>query len=353
MEQVPVKEIPLRDVILTLQTYGRAGLRGWPWLLLGALLLGGLQAWRVNQEAVFYEAATVFVVNKQQSGGNALGSVLGRFGLGGGAGDTGHSPKRVMAFATSRQLLHRLLLDTAELGGRHDLFINHLIEQSGFAEEWKLQELYGLDRLSTNQLDSLSRQERSLLKMVYAYLTLDPEKPIQKDISDETGMLTITARTRNEALSIYLSTALYHYLSDFYTEESTGQSLASVERLKARADSLLTEINRAEYQLANLADTQLSLTRQRDQVRRLQLQRQVNIATLAYGEVVRNLETAKFAMDGFTPFFQLVDAPFSPLRPAYPQPLKAGIRWGIIGALLAFLGLCAVFLYRNIMHSDD
>jgi len=346
-----VKEVSVRQVILSVQEYLWAVLRGWPWLLLGALLMAGYTAWSASQRPVYWVAETTFVVNDDQSnGGGGLSSVLGQIGLGGGGGGGGsHNLKRILAFTTSKYLLNKMLLDSAIIGTNHDLIINHVIRGCNMEETYLLPESYGITRITSNSIDSMPKKERSLLKLVYTHLTLSKEYPILTEIEDETGMLTITAKTQEEELSLFLAKTLYEYISAFYTLESTGQSKASVDRLQSKADSILTELNTAEYQLAKFTDTRLSLANQRDQLRVVQLNRKISILTLAYGEIIRNLEAAKYGLSANTPFFQLVDVPFTPLLKMKPNPLKTGIKGGSIGVILASVFVGLAYFYRTAM----
>lgn len=349
MQPRQVKEISVREVIVTVQDYLWAGLRGWPWILLGALLFGGYQAWEASRRPVYYAANTTFVVNEDQGGGGGgLGSVLGQFGLGGGGGGS-HNLKRIMAFATSKYLLNEMLLDSVTMKGTRDLLVNHVINYGELAETLELDLAFGVSRISVNEVDSLSRQEGAVLKAVYAYLTESDEFPIITDIADDTGMLTIMAKTRDEDLTLQLSTGLYQYISDFYRNETTGQSQATVGRLQEKSDSILQELNAAEYQLASFTDTRLSLANRRDQLKTVQLNRKIQILNLAYGEIVRNLETAKFTLSAKTPFFQLVDEPFKPLFRMKANPLKNGIKGGLLGAVLGFVFVGVVRFYRVAM----
>lgn len=349
-----VRAVSIRQLILTIQDYAKAILRGWPWLLLAGVLYGGYRMYETSQRPVYWVAQTTFVVNNdQESGGGGLGAVLGRFGLGGGGGGGGgENLNRIMSFATSKYMLNRMFLDSAEISGSDDLIVNHIIRGCNLEETYQLEEYYGITKITAPTIEEMPIQERRLLKAVYGHITASNELPLATAIEQETGILSIITKTQEEELSLFLSTAVYHYTSDFYTEESTGQSKATVERLQVKADSILGELNAAEFQLAKFSDTKLSLANQRDQTRTFQLNRKIQILTLAYGEIVRNLETAKFALSSNTPFFQLVDEPFTPLQAMYPKPLKAGIQGAIIGMILASVLVAAVHFYREVMREE-
>lgn len=348
MQANQVKEVSIREVILVLQSYLVNGLRRWLWLLVGAALGAAYFAWSATQRTVSYEASTTFVVSKAQGGGGGLGSVLGQIGLGGGGGENNFY--RVMNFATSRQLIYRLLLDTVSVDGAQDLMVNHLIDAYHLDEELQLQEGYGLTHLSASEIDSLSIKERALLKMMYGFVTMDKSNPVQKRIDEVTDMLTLVVKTPNEDLSLELVEGLYNSLEAFYKLESTGQSQATVTRLQEKSDSLLTELNRAEYQLATFNDTQMGLMSNRDMLRVNQLNRKIQLLSVAYGELMRNLETAKFTLSTQTPYFQAVDVPFKPLRRINPNPVNDGLMGALYGTVAALVLVSMFHFYQQVME---
>lgn len=349
-----VREVSVRQLILTVQDYFRAIVKGWPWLLAAAVLYGGYKMYETLQKDVYWEAETTFVVNNDQDNkGGGLSSVLGQFGLGGAGAGGGENLERIMSFATSKYMLNRMFLDSAEISGTNDLIVNHIIRGCNLEETYELKEYYGITKVTATTIEDMPPAERRLLKMVYGHITISKEKPLKTDIIPETGLLVITTKTQEEQLSLFLATAIYRYTSDFYTQESTGQSQATVTRLQMKADSILGELNAAEFQMASFMDTRLNLANQRDQVKTVQLNRKIQILTVAYGEIVRNLETAKFMLSSNTPFFQLMDEPFTPLQGMYPKPIKEGIQGGLIGMLLAAVVLAAVHFYREVMGEGE
>lgn len=352
----PAREVGLREVILTIGTYLREARRFWYVILLAGVLLGGYRAYRAYTTPLRFQASMQFIVsNSNKGGGIALGGVLGQLGLGGGGGSAGGvNLKRVMMFATSRKLVTNMLLDSVDLAGRNDLLINHVIDNSGLREKWDdVDSYYGVREVTTDSIDGMTPIERSILKGVYAAMLYDPELAmINSEINEDNGLLMITTTSFNEGLSIYLARELFERLSDFYTLESTGQSMASVALLQNKADSILRELTQAEYSLANNFDTRQGLTQQRDQVARTQLGRKVSILSLAYTEVVRNLETAKFTLSTQTPFFQVVDEPIRPLNRVKPNWIMVALLNFVIGAIVAFVLISLRRLYLTVMREE-
>jgi hypothetical protein len=347
MQTSSVKEVSIRDMIMVLRSYLHNAFRRWPWLLLGAALGAAWMAWSASQENIVYEAKTTFVVNKSEGGGGGISTVLGQIGIGGGGGETNFY--RVMNYATSRQLIYGLLLDSAHVDGQDDLLANHLIRAFKLGEKFELEEMYGLTHLSANTIEALPIRERSLLKMLYGFLVMDKSVPLRKSIDEVTDMLSFILQTPSEELTLVLTEGLYQALEETYTRERTGQSQLTVSKLEVKADSILKELTKTEYTLATFNDTRLSLANQRDQLRTVQLRRQIQILTVAYGEMIRNLETAKFGLSNQTPYFQQVEVPFRPLRKIYPNPPYAGALGLIYGAFAALLLVSMVHFYRQAM----
>ena len=296
-----VREISLRRIILTARHYLAMGLRGWPIILGAALALAAYLTWVAVTTPVYYEAKVSFVVNNNSGPApGGLGGVLGQLSLGGGGGGASN-PYRIISFITSRRLLNDVLLDSTTVGGHTDLAANHLMDVAELVELYDLNPTTGTVRISQDTIDHLSRKERSLLKLLYAYLSYGPDEPLRATNNEVTNVLSIWINTRDEELSLWLSEAIFAHLTDFYTAEATAPARFSVDRLEAKADSVLTQLNQYEYSLAKFQDTRLSLNNQRDRMQEVRLIRKVTILGEAYGEIVKNLEAAKFSLDGRNP----------------------------------------------------
>ena len=347
-----VKEITLRRIILTAKHYILMGLRGWLLMLVGAILLGAYFTWSAYTTPVYYESKVSFVVNNNSSPAPAgLGGVLGQLSLGGG-GQTSNM-HRILSFIKSRQLLTEVLLDSTTVNGVSDLGANHLIDVAELVELYDLDPVNGTVRLSSGHLDSLSRKERSLVKLLYSYLSFGADQPMKASINEITNVLSIWIKTRDEDLSLWLSENIFEHLTEFYTAEATAPARFSVERLESKADSVLTELNRNEYSLAKFQDTRLSLTNQRDRIQELQLRRNVTILGGAYGETIRNLEAARFSLDATTPYFKMVEAPFTPLNRKQKDPIEQAVYGLIIGGLIGFLLAAGIAFFKDVMAGRE
>ncbi|MEL7162274.1 MAG: hypothetical protein AAFN92_16070 [Bacteroidota bacterium] len=338
------QEIPLKDVLLQFRAYVLMGLGRWYLILPAGLALAAYLAYEAKQEPRRYTAPLTFVVNEDEGGGVSMGGLLGQFGL--PANSPGINVDKMFALARSGKIVNALLLDSVVIDGRADRFANHLLRTEQLTETWALTDPAAI---TGNSLEAMTLQERSLFRRLHLYL-LREETPIIRFSTDkDTKIHRIAAAARNEQLSLELALHLYDLLSSFYTEETTGNARASVERLRGKKDSLAAALSTAEYGLATSQDTRLGLIQRRDVVRQRQLERQVQILNLSYAEVLRNLETADFALSTKTPFFQTVDLPYTPLYAHSANWRTAAIKGFVLGALAVFSLLAAWKFYREIM----
>ncbi|MGB3548226.1 MAG: hypothetical protein WBA17_14725, partial [Saprospiraceae bacterium] len=300
-----VHEISIREVILLIQDYLRvAWQRAWV-IVLAAVLVGGYWAYDAYTTPLQYEAKLTFLINDQKGGGG-LTSILGQFGLGGGEGE--FNLNKIIALANSRGIAGTVLLDSLEIDGRNDLIANHLLREHELVDAWELEDSDepGPYLITTANLDSLSQRQRRVMNQLYFYLTGPEGEPLVKTSSDETtNILKIVSQSRNEALALALSELLYEHLSEFYIEQTTGGSRRTVDKLQEKADSVLALLNGSEYSLAKTKDSRLGIIQSVTRVRETQLYRDVQIYSTMYGEVLKNLETASFALSTQTPFFKV------------------------------------------------
>jgi len=342
-----VKELPIRDLLLLLGSYLAVAKRRWYLLLAAGLVMAGLLANRAYRQPVRYLASLTFVVNEEQTAGPGVGGLLGQFGLGGGSQRI--NVDKLFALARSGKIINQLLLDSITVNDLSDRFANHIIRDENLQVDWGLTDPKAINKKS---LSEMTLQERALFRRLHSYL-LNEDTPVLRFVANkETGILQIAAATRDQNLSLAVTMRVYALLSEFYTQEATGNARASVERLRHKVDSIATALSKSEYRLATQKDTRLGLIQKRDVVQRMQLERQVQILSLSYAEVLRNLETADFALSTKTPFFQIVDEPYTPLRASRANWRSEATKGFVGGTLIAFFLLALFKFYQDVMKGD-
>ncbi|MEM6769846.1 MAG: hypothetical protein AAF597_04590 [Bacteroidota bacterium] len=346
MENGNARDIPLRDLLLIIGDYLRAGIRYWWVAVFLGLLAGGYLAWEARRTPLAYVAPLSFVLN-DSSGGGGVGSLLGQFGISSGGG-TGTTPDKILALAKSQKIIHATLLDTVTVDDKADRLANHLLTVYDLPTEWELKP--GQWPITAGTIGAMEEWEKALLKRLHMFVLGYENNILRISSEKKTEIIKVTVKSINEDLSMALATNLFARLSAFYTQESTGSSRASVEKLRYKADSVANALAAAEYQLATALDTRLDIQQQRGLLLQAQLDRQVQILSLSYAEILRNLETADFALSSRTPVFQTVDEPFTPLYRDQPN-WKLQLIYGCLGGgFFGFLLVCVFKFYRSVMN---
>jgi capsule polysaccharide export protein KpsE/RkpR len=71
--------------------------------------------------------------------------------------------------------------------------------------------------------------------------------------------------------------------------------------------------------------------------------RDVQMLSLMYAEVLKNMEIAKFTLDNQTPFFQVVDKPTLPLE----KKKVSRIISAIVGSIILGIVFCIYLISKN------
>jgi len=340
-------ELSLTEVILVVREYLKAGLRVWWLILLGMLLGGTLLAWKnINTPPRFGATLTFMIDEETGSGGGSYGFILGQFGLGGGGSE--YNLTKIIELAESQKILFEVLLDSALIEGKNELIANHIVSLYSEVEQWNTSDEAVDFYVHGAEFSDFSRDQRKNLLRIYLRL-LDAKRGrlISAEANEGTGIMRVMGSTLNENLSVELTVKVYEELSQFYVLENTGNSRNTIALLKAKADSLKKELSLTEYKLARIQDRASGTFRKIDNIQQQQLQREVGMLSIAYGEIVRNLETATFALGNTTPFFQPVDWPFTPLPLQQPSWLLGLIGGMIVGGVMVFFIVVIVKLYKD------
>ncbi len=330
------KEVTVGAAIRGIQYYVKAGLRRWPVTLAVSFVFGLLLAYYISFSTPIYTANLSFLINESNQGAG-MSSILGQIGFGGSSSE--FNLKKIVALSNSELIVNGVLLDSIVIDSESDLVVNHLLALPEVRDQFEITEDV---ELSSSDFDRLSPQQRLLLRAIYYYCAFDPGKLSDLSIDEDSGILTLSTSSENEALSIHFNSKLYERLSSFYRTESVGNKQLTVNRLKAKVDSIKNLLESTEYRLAQVTDTRLGLIQERDRLLSNRLTRELSFLTIGYGEVLRNLEAASFALSTQTPFFRVIDYPYLPL----PKQEKSEIWYGIGGmifvASLIFFGRVAV-----------
>lgn len=333
----------IRDYVIYLWT------KKW-WLILftalGALLLVSKTFWTEN----VYAGKLTFIVNDSQ--GSKMGGILGQFGLGGG--QSGMNLPQVVQMGQSRRISSQVLFDSITLNGRKDYIANHLIDVYDYHELYRsmgstyLQDFY----FSHGDVPNFSQLESQMYKTLHYRINAEKKPLLTILYSIETGIVTLQISTLKEELTFELLNRYYEALSGFYKENAAAPQRNTIEKLQIQADSLSALLREQEYRLAAMQDRSLGVIDRTDRVSFGRLQREANLTSGIYTEVLKNIETSRFMLNTAQPIFQIMDAPSLPLYAVGLSTKILAIVGSAFGFFFGMLLLVCIRVYQDVVQSD-
>lgn len=332
-------EASLKDLVIKFREYASESIRLWYIPAIFALIIGGYQLYKYFTYDPVYPAKITFSVDEDEGGGTTgLSSVLGQFGLG-GVRPTRYNLDKILELSKSRRVVQQTLFNKITIDGKEDFIANHLLR------------LYNLNTVDPKESknespfyftkDSLlafDRKENEVLLMLYNVIIGPPDQPKEALLSaaynEDTNIMSLTASTTNETLSLELAKRMFESLSNYYVTKAIEKQVKTFRIVREKRDSVLSVLKSVEYQLANFKDTHKNLLMKTDQVSELRLQRELTALAAMYAEVLKNTEVADFALRNKTPFIQVIDSPLLPIPPtqlSLPRQLLIGL---ILGAAI-------------------
>ncbi|WP_186757029.1 GumC domain-containing protein [Echinicola salinicaeni] len=341
-------------------TFGELVQRGRDWLkffkskgrfLLIALAIGAglglLASWLKKPK---YTAETTFVLEESDSGG--MGGLSGLASLAGiNLGSLGSSSglfqgDNIMELYRSDHMLIKTLLTPAEdIDGQP--LVERYIRFHELDHKWA-------DKVDFEQLDftldreHFSVQQDSVMKAIAKIIRekeLDVSKPDRK-----LSIIKVSQTSKDELFAKAYNEELVKNVNEFYFETKTKKTAENVAILQHQADSLRGVLDENLLTLAGLQDDRPNPNplMQRATVEEKSKQVDIQVASSAYSEIVKNLEVAKINHRNSSPLIQIIDKPRFPL-------LETKLKWymGLFlgGAIVFFLAV--VYIYASRLYQTN
>lgn len=346
-------EVSLKEVILMVKEYFNELIRKWYIILLVMIPFIAYFLYKAMKTPITYKADLTYMVNEDESGGaGGVNSILGRFGFGGQS--TSFNMDKIVTLSTSKRILHEVLLDSVFISGSLDLLGNHLLKEYGLHDKWgndqvKLNGVW----LSSKDVEKQTAEERIINKRLLGLLMGDFDNQgsglLQSTYQQESGILKLSVESLSEELSILIVNNVYEKLSNFYIDKSIEKQKETFNIVKHKTDSLRNLLNNTQYRLLVFSDTYKNLTLHKYDAQRLKMERNLQAYSMAYGEALRNLEVADFALKTATPFFQKLDEPLRPISPKMESKKRAVFIGGFLGGFLAVLIIFISKFFKDVL----
>lgn len=323
------ESVSFREYVLKARSYLGEVFRYWYVPAFFAVLGIAYQVYKYSIYVPVYSAKITFSVDEDEVGSSSgLTGMLSQFGLG-SVRPARYNFDKILELSRSRRVVQKSLFTKITLDGKEDYIANHLIRIYGFDER---------GYFTHDSLPAFSRDENEMLISLYYFVVGHPDTPekalLSADYNEDSNILSLSATTRNETLSLGLAHQTFQSLSDYYINKAIEKSLKTYKIVSTKRDSVLGELRSKEYQFANFKDRNRSLLMRTDQVSEMRLQRDVAALSAMYAEVLKNTEVADFSLRNKTPFIQVIDAPIPPIEPSQLSLIRKILKGFILGSLL-------------------
>ena len=352
-EYIQEDEITLKELILKIQEYYREVVKNWKWVVFITIPFVAWFLYKAMTTPDTYTATLTYMVNEDEGGNlGGVSSILSQFGLGGG-GNSDFNLDKIVQLSKSRRIINAVLLEKAIVGGKEDYLANHIMRIYSMHKYWKKSKLKDF-WFNRDTIDVFSRLENIALKAVYGKVVGASNTKVKglfkSGYSETSGILTISIRSESEDLSKMLAIRIYENLSLFYIDKSIEKQRATYNIVREKRDSIESVLNKTQYLFLKFDDANKGVQLNQYRARKLKLQRDLNVQSIAYAEVLKNLEIADFALKRSTPFFQAIDVPVEPIPLIRESKLKALLLGSFIGGFLSVFFLVVRKLFRDAMR---
>lgn len=345
--------ISLKQIILTIQSYVFLLLRSWKAILITALLFAAFFGYRNYREDDRYSARLTYMLEDSENGGmSSFTGLLGSFGIG---SSKGLNRDKLVELSKSDLMVRSALLDSVIVNNKLDFLGNHMISLYEYDKKWIEKEDNPL-RGFTFQSDSMHSLEmndfralKQLKSKIVGSAALKIEGLMSSSYNEDSGILSLTASTKDPEFSIKLVERLYHNLDSFFVFKTIERQKENYEVIKAKTDSLSAELEKTEYALAKFKDTERNLFRRIDKIEEKRLENKAKMLYLALGKALENKEIADYSLKYQTPILSIIDSPYLPIGNS-KKPLILDLILGFIfGCILSGLFIVLRKKYHEIM----
>ena len=103
-----------------------------------------------------------------------------------------------------------------------------------------------------------------------------------------------------------------------------------------------------QRQFLRFEDTHTNIVRRSEETKKYNIRRKLETNQLVFGEIKKNLEISHFALQNATPYIQVVDYPFAPIRGSRRSLFRSLIIGFAIGTFLGVVFILARYFYRSL-----
>lgn len=345
-------EIRLSDIVQFLKDSVRTVLR---WAL-AALVIGALYAYLQPDQFTSYVTVMPELQAKGGSGLGNLGSLAGLAGisLDGVSGSTeAIRPDLYPSMLQSVPFGLYMLNQPINVSGKTFALGDYLIWSGENSTGGRFgQALFGwlsADE-SVEKADAVTQpnpaQPLQLTKRQEA-LIQQVNKRIAAEIDKKSGVITITAKMPDPAVSATSARLALDYLTSYVTSYRTGKSRQQVKFLTQQVTNARRRYEAAEYGVSAYRDRNRNVYLNTAKIEEQRLQADYLLAQGVYNDLAKQLEQARIKVQEEAPVFQVLEPARIPLRKSEPKRTFTALGFAIFGAIVGLFVFFARWFIRR------
>jgi len=345
MAETNQDEITLRDIVISVQGALRYLKTRWLFLLLAGVLGSLLGYLYAKYKPITHTATLVFAFSESQDTKSNLMGIASQFGVNlGGGGEGAFQGDNLLELMKSRTLVEKALMQQAEVGGKTDFLVNHIIRHEYKTGETKEERQHDVLFKDSNRFflgDSfLGVYHRAILKENQLVVS-------KKD--DELAFVEVSFTSQNDTVSKVFVEGLVNQATELYRELKMKRFSSTVQLLDKKIDSVEVELRKSMYSVAAQEDQGSLYIRSTPQVGQVRSQYKAQVLGTMHAELVKNAELQKTLMAQQEPLFEIIDRPVYPLETKRPSRLVAVFVGCVCMVVLLSMVLIGVREYFRLM----
>lgn len=285
----------------------------------------------------------VFVLENESSN-NSIGELASSLGLGNMSSNNSlFSGENFKELLKTKTIYRKAILTKVKFGSKEDYFGNIFLQKSDLQKnEWSsLPADFFKHKFKTNNLDSLSEQDKNIITTISLYLNSNTDIFLD---NPKSTFQTLSVETRNDTLSYIWSKLYLKTITDYYIDTKTKKSKELLVIMEKRVDSLRSALYFTQGKLANYNDQNQQIIFQKARVIADRLQMNSSQLQSLYFEAIKIYDNLKFSLVKESPLLTIIE---NTELPIIALPYKYG-KIISIGTIVGFILGCLISYIRNI-----
>ncbi len=324
--------------------------RRWIIFLMGLIgMIAGF--FYAQRKPIIYESHLTFSLDEGASGsGSASSGLIGlvaQFGLGGGGGNDMFSGDNILEVIKSRRIVEAVLLGTDTINNKQFSLMNEWVSMKlKHIKSAKQRQILANIRFPVgSKKNQLNYAQDSLLYKVYQDVVkynLEASRPDKK-----LNIYQIKFRSENEVFTKIFTDRILSATTQFYTELKTKKSMETLNALEERVAAIKNNLGSSIVSRAASQDANINPAFAKSQVPMQKQQINIQAYGVAYGELCKNLELARFQYLQNVPLMQIIDNADYPMDEMKPAKLKYMSLAFLLFAFATGLFIIIIAQFRN------